>query len=298
MDNRIFTNIMVATDGSELARKAVDSAIKLARLNNAKLYAVHVIAPGETKVTQHDPRDTEWEKHMKEHLKAQGREATHYVETTGKIQNVAVEPVIMEGNPADEIVNFAEKNDIELIVMGSLGKTGVQRFLLGSVAENVIRHSKKPVLVIKGETAEDRPRRQILIATDGSKTAENAAYLGIKFARQYGAKVYAAYVINVTASEAILIDEAWATEQCVECEKTGHRATSSVEEKAKFAGLEAESVILKGEPAEKILDFADEHAIDMIVVGSLGKSGIERFALGSVSEKVVRHAKVPVLVVR
>ena len=64
MDNRIFTNIMVATDGSELARKAVDSAIKLAQLNKAKLYAVHVIALGETKVTQHDPRDAEWEKYI------------------------------------------------------------------------------------------------------------------------------------------------------------------------------------------------------------------------------------------
>ena len=65
MDNRIFTNIMVATDGSNAAKKAVDSAVKLAKLNKAKLYAVHVIAPGETKVTQHDPRDAEWEKHMK-----------------------------------------------------------------------------------------------------------------------------------------------------------------------------------------------------------------------------------------
>ena len=150
MDNRIFTNIMVATDGSELARKAVDSAIKLAQLNKAKLYAVHVIAPGETKVTQHDPRDAEWEKHMKEHLMTQGKEATHYVETAGKIVNVEVEPVVLEGNPASEIVNFAEKNDVELIVMGTLGKTGVQRFLLGSVAENVVRHSKVPVLVVRG----------------------------------------------------------------------------------------------------------------------------------------------------
>jgi nucleotide-binding universal stress UspA family protein len=87
---------------------------------------------------------------MKEHLTTQGREATYYVETTGKILNVAVEPVILEGNPADEIVNFAEKNDIELIVIGTLGKSGVQRFLLGSVAENVIRHSKVPVLVVRG----------------------------------------------------------------------------------------------------------------------------------------------------
>ena len=150
MDNRIFSNIMVATDGSELARKAVDSAVKLAQINKAKLYAVHVVVPGETRVTQHDPRDAEWKKHMQEHLMEQGRGATKYVETAGKIVNVVVEPVILEGNPADEIVNFAEGNDIELIVIGTLGKTGVQRFLLGSVAENVVRHSKIPVLVVRG----------------------------------------------------------------------------------------------------------------------------------------------------
>jgi nucleotide-binding universal stress UspA family protein len=140
--------------------------------------------------------------------------------------------------------------------------------------------------------------KQILIATDGSKTSENAAYLGIKFAVQYGAKVYAIYVINVTDYDSILLDKSWAIQECEECEKNGHKATSSVVEKARFVGLEAESVILKGSPAEKILDFANEHDIDMIVVGSVGKSGVERFALGSVSEKVVRHADVPVLVVR
>jgi nucleotide-binding universal stress UspA family protein len=96
----------------------------------------------------------------------------------------------------------------------------------------------------------------------------------------------------------MLIDEAWAKEECEACEKTGYRAISSVEEKAKFAGLEVESTILKGDPADRILDFAEEHNVDMIVAGSLGKSGIERLALGSVSEKVVRYAKVPVLVVK
>ena len=85
METRIFTNIMVATDGSEAAKRAVDSAVKIAQLNKAKLYAVHVIAPGETKVTQHDPRDAEWKEHIKENLMAQGREATKYVETAGKI---------------------------------------------------------------------------------------------------------------------------------------------------------------------------------------------------------------------
>jgi nucleotide-binding universal stress UspA family protein len=185
---------MVATDGSEAAKRAVDSAVKIAQQNKAKLYAVHVIAPGETKVTQHDPRDAEWKEHIKENLMAQGRETTEYVETAGEIAGVEVEPVILEGNPANEIVNFAEKNDIELIVAGTLGKTGISKYLLGSVAENVVRHSKKPVLVVgtgmeSGTRIKDKPYSQILIATDGSKSAEDAAYLGIKFARQYDAKV-------------------------------------------------------------------------------------------------------------
>jgi nucleotide-binding universal stress UspA family protein len=152
----MFGNIMVATDGSEVAKKAVDSAIKIARLNNAKLYAVHVIVPGDVSIALYDPRDIEWKKGMKEHLEEQAREATAYVETAGKIVNVEVESAILEGNPADEIVNFAEKKDIDLIVIGTLGKTGIQRFLLGSVAENVIRHSKKSVLVIRGDTVEKR----------------------------------------------------------------------------------------------------------------------------------------------
>jgi len=163
MNSSIFRKIMVATDGSELTKKAVDSAIEITKLNDAKLYAVHVIAPGDFSITQNEPRasitqnelrDAKWKKEMKEHLATQGKEATAYVENSGKIASIAVESVILEGNPADEIIDFAEKNDIDLIVMGTLGKTGIKRFLLGSIAENVVRHSKKAVLVVRGVTAE------------------------------------------------------------------------------------------------------------------------------------------------
>lgn len=142
----------------------------------------------------------------------------------------------------------------------------------------------------------DEPCRQILIATDGSKAAEKAADFGIEIAYLSGAKVYAVYVVNITSQDYILMDETWTTETREKFEKIGREATAYVV--AQASGLEAESVILKGNPAEKIIDFAEEHEVDMIVVGSLGKSGIERFMTGSVSEKVFRNAKVPVLVVR
>jgi len=149
MNSSIFRKIMLATDGSESARKAVDSAIEIAKSSNAKLYALHVIALGDYYSSMPLSIDAEWIKAMEEHLRIQGKEATDYVENAGRAANVEVEPVILEGNPANEIVDFAEKNDIDLIVMGTQGKTGIQRFLIGSVAENVVRHSIKTVLVVK-----------------------------------------------------------------------------------------------------------------------------------------------------
>ncbi len=144
-----FKKIMVATDGSELSKKAVEAGIEIARLSGAELYAVYVVIPA-----AHSLRDFGWEKASMEHFRTEGERATASVEEAAKAVNVEVESVLLEGYPAEKIVDFAEQNDIDMIVMGTLGKTGLERFLLGSVAENVARHSKKPVLVVKGEKPE------------------------------------------------------------------------------------------------------------------------------------------------
>lgn len=151
MISNVYRKIMIATDGSEAVRKAVETAIEIAKISGAKLYAVYVIASGGPSIAY--PKDVGWEKATFEFFRNEGKEATVYVENAGKAENVEVESVILEGSPANEIVNFADENDIDLIVMGTLGRTGIQRFLLGSVAQNVVRHSKKPVLVVRGETA-------------------------------------------------------------------------------------------------------------------------------------------------
>jgi nucleotide-binding universal stress UspA family protein len=153
MNSSGYRKIMIATDGSELVKKAVDKAIELAKLTGAKLYAVYSIAYGGAMATL--PMDVRWPQTMRESLRDEGKQATAYVENLGKAAGFEVESVIVEGSPANEIVDFAEKNDIDLIVMGTLGRTGIERFLLGSVAGNVVRHSKKPVLVVKGEKPEE-----------------------------------------------------------------------------------------------------------------------------------------------
>lgn len=147
VEGKSYERIMVATDGSKPVRKAIETAIELAKLSGAKLYAVYVIVPA-----GYSPRDFGWEKSLREYLQDEGDKAVAFVEDAGKTAGVKVEPVTLEGHPADKIIEFAEQEGIDLIVMGTLGKTGLERFLLGSVAENVVRHSKIPVLVVKGET--------------------------------------------------------------------------------------------------------------------------------------------------
>jgi len=123
------------------------------------------------------------------------------------------------------------------------------------------------------------------------------ADFGIEVAGWNGAKVYAVYVIDITFFDSILMDEVWVKDACEQFEKIGRIAICCIEENAKAAGIEAAPIMLKGNPAEKILEFAETQKVDMIVVGSTGKSGIKRFMLGTVSEKVVRNSKIPVLVV-
>jgi nucleotide-binding universal stress UspA family protein len=149
MSCSIFRKIMVATDGSELVRKAVDTAIEISKLGENKLYAVHVIPQGDYCFSMPLSIDAGWVKAMEEYLRIESEEAITYVENTGRAANVEIKPVILEGNPANEIIDFAEKNDIDLIVMGTHGKTVIRRSLLGSVAENVVRYSNKTVLIVK-----------------------------------------------------------------------------------------------------------------------------------------------------
>jgi nucleotide-binding universal stress UspA family protein len=147
MNCSIFKKIMVATDGSESAEKAVDSAVEIARECETKLYAVHVISL--EFLYESLPTDEEMEEAFQGKTTTEGKEAIAYVENAGRAANVEVESVILRGVPVAEIIGFSERNDVDLIVMGTQGRTGIKGFLLGSVAEKVVRHATKSVLVVR-----------------------------------------------------------------------------------------------------------------------------------------------------
>ncbi|MCX9084252.1 MAG: universal stress protein [Candidatus Methanoperedens sp.] len=146
MSSKIYKKILIATDGSEHTRNAVDHGIDLAKNTGAKIYTTYVV---DTAAFASIPMDAAWES-MYELLKQEGDVAMKYVVDKAGEEGIEVEANIIEGHPADEIIKYSEKNSISLIVLGTLGKSGLDRFLLGSVAEKVVRNSKIPVLVVRG----------------------------------------------------------------------------------------------------------------------------------------------------
>ncbi|MFP4655052.1 MAG: universal stress protein [Methanohalobium sp.] len=140
-----YNTILIATDGSENSKNAVHSGIELAKNTGAKVYAVYVIEPVSAAMSRKGP---DWAKAAMDMMKKDSEKATGYIEKLGQDANLDVESVILEGDPADKIIEFADKNDIDLIAMGTRGLSGIKRFMVGSVADKVVRHSDKEVLVV------------------------------------------------------------------------------------------------------------------------------------------------------
>jgi len=149
MTSEFYRNIVIATDGSENTQKAISYGIEIAKLSGATVHALYVV---DTSSFSSIPMSTEggWEA-MYEILKTEGEKAVSDVKSQGEASGIEVKTVVLEGHPINEIVEFAEKNEADLIVMGTLGKTGLDRFLLGSVAEKVVRNSKVPVMVVRSK---------------------------------------------------------------------------------------------------------------------------------------------------
>ena len=141
---KLYRNILIATDGSKTALKAAGHGINIAKSCGANVFVVNVI---DFKAFSKVPKDSTWTK-MYEQLNATSLEMLSSVEGLGKEAGIVVEKAVLEGNPAQVIVNFASEHSIDLIVMGTVGLTGWKHTLLGSVAEKVVRTSICPVTVV------------------------------------------------------------------------------------------------------------------------------------------------------
>lgn len=137
----------------------------------------------------------------------------------------------------------------------------------------------------------------ILVPTDGSKGTNRAVDHALDIADKYDATVHALYVVNTSAYSTLPSDSNWESITAA-LEDEGKKATQEIARRLGDSDVEVEKEVAEGVPHKRILGYADENGVDMIVMGTHGKTGLDRLLLGSVTEKVIRASEVPVLTVR
>lgn len=143
----LYERILVPTDGSPASRRAIDHAVDLAAAHGATIHAVYVV---NTASFASLPMESSWEG-VSELLHDEGQSALDEVDEVAAQHGVPVEPVYLDGSPAREIIRYAETEECDLVVMGTHGRGGIDRLLLGSVAERVVRSCDVPVLTVRAE---------------------------------------------------------------------------------------------------------------------------------------------------
>lgn len=142
----MFDTVVIATDGSESAERAVRMALDLADRFQATIHAIYVVDSGELRASPEEYQDD-----LEEALETAGGEALSFVEewATDRAVDPDVITAVREGDPAEELIDYAEETDADVIATGTRGRHGDHAFLLGSVAEAVVRRSPVPVLTVR-----------------------------------------------------------------------------------------------------------------------------------------------------
>jgi nucleotide-binding universal stress UspA family protein len=277
-----FPKILVCTDGSPDSEGAITATLQLAKATGSMVVLLEVIfylagyelqspdtlAPPMVNLELMQVQETA----ARERLETWRAEAAK--------EGVTLEPRVRTGSSAYEgILEEAGETQPDLIIMGRHGYTGLTRLLMGSVTARVIGHSPANVLVVPRGVPLSFER--LLIASDGSPFSEAAWNEALSLAKAMGSALIGVAVATSdrdipTATEVVRHLEAAASQQ----------------------GITLDTMILTGRPEEGIVKAAEFKQASLIIVGSHGRTGLKRLLMGSVAERVIGHAKCPVLVVK
>ena len=295
----MYERVVIAVDGSDEARRAARCGLQLAQRFDATIEVLFVVERKAPRLTETASETTE--------LRERGQAALAEIEELAAALGHPVTTNLSEGKPAVEISEYAAAHGADLIVVGGQGMTGLGRRLLGGVTEQVLHRSDVPVLVVPGEGDEgvlESGCSRVLLTTDGSENAEAAIPHGLAIARRHESAVHVLNVVDLQAAGGVFHAGGLEQEFLDRLDARGQDAvgsvattlgesnpglsvTTAVERTASFEGA-----------AAGIREYVDEHGIDLVVMGSHGRSNLKRQLLGSVASTVLRTVDVPVLVVK
>jgi nucleotide-binding universal stress UspA family protein len=279
-----YRNILLATDFSEQARKALAEAVRLARRHEARLHVLHV------EIVALQPPGMAPDPVIPDYIRNLGQVSMGAGQDLELNYRNAVVKVVRDSSEAAGIVRYAEENGIDLIVIGTHGRGAVPEMLFGSVAQTVVRQARVPVLVV-GPQAGGQHARCVLAPVDLSERSAGALAQAGRLAADAGSRLQVLHVVDfsrVAHPEALEI---------------GERERHARDDLARLVtevepAVAADLEVAVGPAAPEILRLARKHDAGLIVMAESGHGNLERLVIGSVCKAVVRAAPCPVLVHR
>jgi nucleotide-binding universal stress UspA family protein len=290
--------IVVPLDGSELSEAALPYAVALARLLSAKVLLVTVWEEGERALIHSIPdHATDLFKRGQEHYE-------HYLERKSKdveAQGVAVEANVRVGQAADEITHVIGQREPRLLVLSTHGRSGLSRWVYGSVANRLVREAPVTTLVVGPHVLERKQTepaiRRILVPLDGSPLSEAAVQPAVELAEACGAGLVLAEVLQWQAQAISFgVANVDAVQVMEQLEQAAEAYLTKVRERIS-AEREVAIKVLRGAPAEALMDAVNAEKIDLVVMASHTRGPLGRAVLGSVADRMLQ-ANAPVMYVR
>jgi nucleotide-binding universal stress UspA family protein len=294
-------NILYTTDFSRCAEQAFGHAVYFADRYGAKLHMLHALVLHDDdpfNPAYHFPDKATIQNKFKEIAK----EKSATLRKTHKTENIEVLEIQQRGVfPAQVILEYAEENDIDLVVMGTHGRRGLGHLFLGSVAEEVIRHTTCPVLTLKDQKTPVAVHKinTILVPIDFSPFTQKSLSVAKEMAVELSARLQLLHIVEELVHPAIYLSgRSSIFEIMPDIKSKSESALHDILDKTRGEKPDADLHVVEGRATRDIVQFAEEHQSDLIVIASHGLTGIDHLFLGGVSEKVVRTSTIPVLTIK
>ena len=296
----MYEKILVALDGSQLSEQILPYSRLLADKLKLAVELIHVINPDLA-----TPTSAAGQARYQDVLAAENEKGLVYLEKIAGSFALAtkIQCSVAPGNPAEVIVDKAAADRQTLIAMTTHGRSGINRWLIGSVADKVLHAAANPLLLVRaGETAAVQGTaawQRMIVPLDGSPLAERVIPHAAELARPLGLEVVLMRVFGVPTpvfaeDYGPYVEELW-----TQLEDEAQKYLTEKKQQLLAQGLtNVVTIVTAGFPAEKIIDAARERKDALVAMSTHGRSGFNRFVMGSVTDRVVRHSGDPVLIIR
>jgi nucleotide-binding universal stress UspA family protein len=279
--------VLVATDFSAACTAPLAHGVGVARHFGATVYVAHVIPSSAYSMIPLDERDPALEK-----IRAHAKESMAAIGALPILQGVNYEFLVDHGDLWPTLSRMADEHKVSLLVIGTHGRRAIEKLLMGSLAEEILRRSPYPVLMVGPETqTTETTIRNILFATDFSAESEPAMHFACFFAKSYGANLRFLHVADAARMDPL---SATTTSSQYFSQRMAQIHWTVPEE------VKPEFFVMGGLPSERILTLSEQFQSDLVVLGVRGTTfpKLAAHLPGPTAYDVVSHSRCPVLVVR